>query len=135
MDSEHAVLHYVPDVDQYIIRDLGSSTGVCLCVCVCVRVCVVCVCACACVCVCARARVCMCVLCISSAVRYEKVHFNNEVLLIITLIHPFGFTYLEINFTNITIAKRVMFIDRKLKSYQIMVCNYYTAPGIWYPVL
>ena len=38
VDTEHAALHYVPDVDQYIIRDLGSSTGVC--VCACVRACV-----------------------------------------------------------------------------------------------
>ena len=39
VDAEHAALHYVPDVDQYIIRDLGSSTGVCVFVCVCACVC------------------------------------------------------------------------------------------------
>ena len=39
VDTEHAALHYVPDVDQYIIRDLGSATGV-RCVCVYVRACV-----------------------------------------------------------------------------------------------
>ena len=70
MDSEHAALHYVPDVDQYIIRDLGSATGVCvyayvyICVC-CVYVCL-CACVCVCVCMCVCVRVCVCV-CLSGA--------------------------------------------------------------------
>ena len=28
MDAQHAALHYVSDMDQYIVRDLGSATGV-----------------------------------------------------------------------------------------------------------
>ena len=50
MDTEHAALHYVPDVDQYIIRDLGSATGVCVCV-VCVHACMLaCISLCPCMC-------------------------------------------------------------------------------------
>ena len=63
MDGEHAALHYVPDVDQYIIRDLGSATGVCdvyMCVCTCMHVCVcVCVCVSVCLSVCLSALMCI----------------------------------------------------------------------------